>query len=200
MKKWRILTAIVTALVLLVTVLFYVISVVFYDEIIHSEEREFITTTTMAILHETESGSEISIPVTVEYTEAGNDTYRIYIFVSQTDDRKYYDAENLNLRLELSEKLEIISVSRFWGEGKNRSSKVQGSESPDVPPENGVKVLEYETESCYMILDVYVKGETAEPAVLKLQYDIDGKGRYMFNHFDDWSHAFEIALQQDNEA
>ena len=172
------------------------IAVVFHDTIIHSEEREIVPTTTMAILYETESGREISIPVTAEYTKAGDDTYRIHVFVSQSDDQKYYEAENLKLRLELSEKLEIISVSRFWGEGENRGSEVQGSESPDVPPENGIKTLEYETDDFYMILDVYVKGDAAETAVLKLQYDIAGKGRYIFNHFDGIKSSIAVKVQE----
>ena len=193
MKKWKLVIAVLLTFAALTAVIVCAIAIVFRDSIVYSEEREIDTT--MAILHETKSGSEISIPVTVEYTEAGEDTYRIYVFVSQSDDRKYYEAENLRLELALSEKLEIVSVSRFWGEGENKGSEVPGAESPDVPPENGRKTLCYDTESCYMILDVYVKGDKAEPAVLKLQYDIDGKGRYIFNHFDDIENSFEVRMQ-----
>lgn len=195
MKKLKLAAAVLLIFAMLAAVIVCVIAVIFRDRIVFSEEQEIDAAATIAILHETESGSEIRIPVTVNYTDAGDDTYRINVFVSQSDDRRYYEAKNLKLELDLSEKLEVVSVSRFWGEGENKGSEVQGAESPDAAPGNGVKALKYETESCYMILDVYVKGDKPEPAVLKLQYDIDGKGRYIFNHFDDIENSFEIRMQ-----
>ena len=195
MKKLKLSVAVLLTFAVLAAVIVCVIAVIFRDRIVFSEEQEVDAAATMVLLHETESGSEICIPVTAEYIDAGDDTYRINVFVSQSDDRRYYEAKNLKLELDLSEKLEVVSVSRFWGEGENKGSEVQGAESPDVAPENGVKALKYETESCYMILDVYVKGDKPEPAVLKLQYDIDGKGRYAFNHFSDIESAVEVKVQ-----
>lgn len=193
MKKSRILITAGAIILAAAAALFFLLTVVFKDRIVSTEEKK--TDDTMLILHKTESGKEISLPVVMSSTETDDGQHKIYIFVSENDDRKNYEAENLQLTLKLSDKLEITSRYCEWGEGKKRNSETTGKEGADIPSADGIKILEYKTESSYMILELTINGEPSESPVLSLQYDISGKGKYILNQFENISHEFEIDLQ-----
>lgn len=194
MKKLKVIIAIVVILILLITGIITGITLYSNDKIISTEEK--VIDKTMLILHKTESGSEISLPVLMECTEVAEGEYRLKIFFSENDNTENYEVENLKLSLRLSEDLEITSRYCEWGKDDNKGSDITGKDGPDVSAENGIKTLKYETKSNYMLLELTVSGETDESMILDLQYDISGKGIYIFNHFKDISHKFEIALQE----
>lgn len=193
MKKSKVIITIAVILIVLAAGIVAGIALASDDRIISTEEKEIDKT--MLILHETESGSEISLPVLMECTETAEGEYRLKILFSENDNAENYEAENLKLSLQLSEELEITSRYCEWGKDNNKGSDTTGKGGPDVSAEDGMKTLKYETESNYMLLELTVSGEGDESVILDLQYDISGKGRYIFNHFEDISHEFEIALQ-----
>lgn len=185
MKKSKILLVAIIAVVILTLTLVAVMCVGFKDEITDTNEKKINDRNTL-IQYEMKSGAEIEIPIEMSYTEISDGQYEIEVFFSRRE-CKNYEVENLKTKLMISDELEIISKRCEFGSGNTDGS--------EITENNGVKMLQYETESNYIKFNVIVKGDVPENATLNIQYDISGEGLYSFNRFRALEHEYEISFE-----